>query len=158
MSLINKHKCRQPKGAYLQHRAIMRVRFQEVDSLEIAWHGHYLSYFEDARVAFGRRYGLSYSDIRKASLITPIVHVSCDYLKPAFHDDELQAIVRLIRTPGAKLEFYYEVSRTRDDTLLACGRTTQAFMDAEQNLLMTIPPFLAAFYKHWESEMVPCDE
>lgn len=156
--MINKNKCRQPKGDYLQHIATTRVRFQEVDSLEIAWHGHYLSYFEDARVAFGRHYGLSYSRIRQANLIMPIVHVSCDYLRPAYHDDELQTLIRLIQTPGAKLEFYYEVARAGDGTLLARGRTTQAFMDAEQNLLMTVPPFITAFYERWKLEMVAGDE
>lgn len=29
------------------------VRFNEADPLGIVWHGHYASYFEDARAAFG---------------------------------------------------------------------------------------------------------
>lgn len=35
-------------------------RFSEVDSMNIVWHGSYPLYFEDAREAFGEKYGLGY--------------------------------------------------------------------------------------------------
>jgi len=38
------------------------VRFCEIDPLSIVWHGHYLKYFEEAREAFGRKYGLGYQE------------------------------------------------------------------------------------------------
>ena len=42
-----------------------RVRFEEVDPLGIVWHGRYPSYFEDARVELGRKYGIDYMDFYK---------------------------------------------------------------------------------------------
>ena len=36
------------------------IRFSEVDSMNVVWHGSYPLYFEDAREAFGRKYGLSF--------------------------------------------------------------------------------------------------
>ena len=36
------------------------IRFSEVDSMNIVWHGSYPLYFEDAREAFGQKYGLGY--------------------------------------------------------------------------------------------------
>jgi len=41
----------------------IEVRFSEVDSMNIVWHGAYSLYFEDAREAFGKKYGLGYLDI-----------------------------------------------------------------------------------------------
>ena len=38
------------------------VRFSEVDSMNIVWHGSYALYFEDAREEFGRVFGLSYHE------------------------------------------------------------------------------------------------
>ena len=35
-------------------------RFSEVDSMNIVWHGSYPLYFEDAREAFGEKFGLGY--------------------------------------------------------------------------------------------------
>ena len=36
------------------------VRFSEVDSLRVVWHGNYLLYFELGREAFGKQYDLEY--------------------------------------------------------------------------------------------------
>ena len=41
----------------------LKIRFSEVDSMNIVWHGSYMMYFEDAREAFGREYGIAYLDI-----------------------------------------------------------------------------------------------
>ncbi len=38
----------------------LEIRFSEVDSMNIVWHGSYPLYFEDAREAFGKKYGLGY--------------------------------------------------------------------------------------------------
>ncbi len=38
----------------------LKIRFSEVDSMNIVWHGSYMMYFEDAREAFGREYGIAY--------------------------------------------------------------------------------------------------
>lgn len=151
------HKCRQPKGRYLEHTARTRVRFQEVDSLGIVWHGHYLTYFEDGRAAFGRKYGLSYADFRAAGVTAPVVHAACDHLGSARYDEDLEVLIRLIRTPGAKLEFYYEVSRPADGALLARGCTTQAFADLNGELVLTRPDFLHEFYHRWEGSMLADD-
>lgn len=36
------------------------VRFSEVDSMNVVWHGSYPLYFEDAREAFGKKYDFGY--------------------------------------------------------------------------------------------------
>jgi acyl-CoA thioester hydrolase len=121
-----------------------------VDSLQIVWHGHYLTYFEEARMAFGRKYGITYDDIRQAGIQTPVVHVSCDYLLPARFDDALEVTARLYTRESAKIEIYYEVRRPADGALLATGQTIQAFADPEGQLLLTTPEFMRDFYKRWE--------
>jgi len=131
----------------------VRVRFQEVDSLQVVWHGHYLSYFEDVRVALGRRYGLRYDDIRNAGLRAPVVHLSCDFLAPARFDDELELRARLFEREEAKIEFHYEVFNVGTAALLATGRTVQVFTDERDELLLTLPPFMCAFYERWRDTM-----
>lgn len=44
----------------------VRVRFSEIDPIKMVWHGNYVKYMEDAREAFGRRYGLGYQLISTA--------------------------------------------------------------------------------------------
>ncbi len=143
-----------PKGRYLEHTTKVWVRFSEVDSLRIVWHGHFLKYFEDGRGAFGRRYGLSYQDLLNAGLIVPVVHASCDHLQSARYGDELAISTRLYEQEAAKLLYYYEVTRTADGALLATGKTIQAFLDTDLVLLLTLPDFMRAFYDQWREAML----
>ena len=52
-----------PQQAALTDRTTIKVRFSEIDSMQIVWHGEYVRYFEDGREAFGKRYGLDYMSI-----------------------------------------------------------------------------------------------
>jgi acyl-CoA thioester hydrolase len=144
-------------GRYLEHKTRVRVRFHEVDALHIVWHGHYVTYFEDARVALGKAYGIDYLDIHQAGLIAPVVHITCDYLQPAGYDDELDVTARLFERESAKIEFEFEARRVSDHVLVAVGRSVQAFMNLERELLMTLPDFMRAFYDRWRDRMVESD-
>ena len=42
----------------LQAEKEIEIRFSEVDSMNIVWHGSYVLYLEDAREAFGKKYNL----------------------------------------------------------------------------------------------------
>ena len=144
---------RKPKGRYLEYSTEVQVRFQEVDALHIVWHGHYMSYFEVARVAFGRQFGLNYTDFVDAKLIVPVIHASCDYIQSASFHDVLRVTARLYKQDSAKLSYYFEVRRASDDTLLAVGETVHVFVGIDDALCLTIPQFMADWYDRWESEM-----
>ena len=47
----------------LKEAVRIQIRFSEVDALRMVWHGNYVQYMEDAREAFGRKYGLEYMHI-----------------------------------------------------------------------------------------------
>ena len=128
----------------------VRVRFEEVDSLRIVWHGHYLSYFEDARRAFGRHYGIDYADIRQHQLHAPLVHVEVDFLAPAVDDDLLEVTASLLKSEVAKLEFIYTVVRPADQKRLARGSSVQVFTKSDGTLLLHPPPLLVECYGRWE--------
>jgi acyl-CoA thioester hydrolase len=58
------------------------IRFSEVDSMNVVWHGSYPLYFEDAREAFGKKYGLEYMTFFDHGYFAPIVELSFHYKKP----------------------------------------------------------------------------
>lgn len=59
------------------------VRFSEVDSMQVVWHGEYVRYFEDGREAFGREYpGLGYLDFYANGYTAPIVDLQLQYVSP----------------------------------------------------------------------------
>ena len=67
----------------------IRVRFSEVDSMGIVWHGSYPLYFEDAREEFGRRYKLEYMRMYDFGFFAPLVNLSFNYKKPIRHGDQI---------------------------------------------------------------------
>ena len=62
-----------PRDVILKTSKEVEVRFSEVDSMNIVWHGSYALYFEDAREAFGARYGLDYLNIFANGYYAPLV-------------------------------------------------------------------------------------
>ena len=143
-----------PKRKYLETQTPVQVRFQEVDVLRMVWHGHYLSYFEVARIAFGQKHGLHYTDFLDAGLLIPVVQATCDYIQSATFHDELIVTTRLYHQVSAKLHYYFEVHRAADHALLARGETFHVFTDVDNALSLTIPPFMADWYARWEPEMI----
>ena len=141
----------QPRPHYLAAHAETRVRFHEVDSLHVVWHGHYLTYFEDGRNAFGREFGFGYQDILDAGFIAPLVHVELDFFKPARFDQLIAIETRMHVDPGARIQFTYNI--TGDGVKLATGRTVQVFTDRDGTLVLTQPEFFAAFLGGWAAEI-----
>ena len=56
-------------------RTAIKIRFGEVDSMGIVWHGNYFKYFEDGREAFGDKYGINYMDFYRNGTMIPLVKV-----------------------------------------------------------------------------------
>lgn len=125
------------------------VRFSEVDSLRVVWHCHYIKYFEDAREAFGARYGLGYLDVFAHGFVTPIVRTECDHKSPIHYGDEVEVEARYIDTQAAKLIFQYTVFNKSTGKIAATGETIQVFLDDKNELMLTLPEFLVAWKRKW---------
>lgn len=125
-----------------------RIRFSEVDSMGVVWHGSYPLYFEDAREAFGARYGLGYMDIFGAGYFAPLVELNFQYKKPLRYG--MAPRIDIIYRPcdAAKIVFDYEIHDTADDSLIATGRSVQVFMDRDYNLVWDNP----RFYLDWKKQ------
>lgn len=97
---------RKKSEASLVNKTSLRVRFSEVDSMQIVWHGEYVRYFEDGREAFGREFaGLGYMDIYASGYTAPIVELHLQYRKPLKVNDTAVVETRYIATEAAKVCF-----------------------------------------------------
>jgi len=91
----------------LRHRIKRVVRFEEVDSMRIVWHGRYPAYFEEGRVAHGHKYGISYSDFIRRKCPVPIRQLRVDYLEPLCFEDEIEIETILHWSDAARMNFEY---------------------------------------------------
>ncbi|MBN1506042.1 MAG: acyl-CoA thioesterase [Sedimentisphaerales bacterium] len=126
-----------------------RVRFEEVDSMGIVWHGCYPSYFEDARVALGHRYGISYSDFIRERIPVPVRQMQIDYFYPLRFEEEMEITAILHWSDAARINFEYRI-RNDSRQLVCTGCTVQMMLDRDLNVLLAPPPFFAAFLHRWK--------
>jgi acyl-CoA thioester hydrolase len=133
----------------LSDRKEVIVRFGEVDSMKIVWHGNYLKYFEDGRESFGERYNIGYLDVYKYHIMIPIVKVNCDYKRPLEYGDTAIVETRFINSEAAKILFEYQIFRKSDNELVATGSSMQVFLTPDRELLLTSPQFFIEWKKKW---------
>lgn len=136
--------------AALTDRTTIRVRFSEVDSMQVVWHGEYVKYFEDGRVSFGNRYQISYMDVRAQGYVIPIVDLTCQFKQSLRFNEEAIVETRFIHTAAAKIQFEYIIYRAADHSIAATGTTTQVFVNETTNELeITNPEFYLQWKKKW---------
>lgn len=145
-----------PAPLPLRNRVSRRVRFEEVDSLSIVWHGHYSSYFEDGRVAFGRQFGLHYIDMKQANIIAPVKNMHIDYIKPLYFDEECTIETCLHWSDASRLNFCYYIYNS-EDVIVTKASTIQLFLNFEGALYMAKPTFYANFCDAWrQGKLTSC--
>lgn len=127
----------------------IEIRFSEVDMMQVVWHGAYALYFEDAREAFGAKYGLSYMGYVDHGYFAPIVEQTIHYKKPIRYGMKPRIDIIYRPTEAAKIVFDYEIYDTEDESLIATGHSVQVFMDMKYNLVWENPEF----YLEWKHRM-----
>ena len=130
----------------------INIRFSEVDSMDVVWHGSYPLYFEDAREAFGKKYGLGYMDIFKNGYFAPLVELNFQYKKPLIYGMRPIITITYCPTDAAKIVFDYEIHDSADGTLIATGHSVQVFTDMNYRLMWFAPPFFEEWKKQWFEE------
>lgn len=125
-----------------------RVKFSDVDSMRIMWHGHYLKLFEEGREQFGLKYGLDYLKIYNHGFFTPIVASNIKHLHPLAYGDTAVIECNFEYTPAAKIIFNYKIYSKNSGKLCATGSTTQVFLNKEYKLEITNPPY----FQDWKEK------
>lgn len=135
----------------LKNTTEIAIKFSEVDSLKVVWHGHYVRYFEDGREAFGKQYNLGYLDIfEHGQLAVPLIDLQVNFKRVLEYGDSVRIETTLIDTPAAKLIFEYKIISVKHGYVACTGRSIQVFMaPATKELYITIPPFMEAWKKKW---------
>ncbi len=120
----------------------IRVRFNEVDSWGMVWHGHYIAWFEAGRMALLRKFQLLPQDFTRMGYIAPVVDLKCSYKEPARLDEEIIIRTTVLKPTMAALIFQFEVLRKKDRKLLVAGEETQVLLTLDGKMLYYLPPDL----------------
>jgi len=133
----------------LKASKVIEVRFSEVDSMGVVWHGHYPVYFEDAREEFGRQFGLGYMTFFDNDCTAPLVELTMHYKHIIRYGMKVRVDIIYRPTEAAKIVFDYEIHDVADDSLIATAHSVQVFLDKNYELIWDNPEFYARWKARW---------
>ncbi len=138
----------------LSYETKIRVRYKDTDQMGIMHHSNYIVMYEMARTEWLRDMGLTYAEIERRGIMSPIIEVQSKYLYPAFYDEVLTVKVFMEEMPSARLNIGSEVYN-ESGRLINTGRVTLGFMHADSRRPCRVPEwFLEALeeYKNRNNE------
>ena len=116
----------------------IRVRYKDTDQMGIMHHSNYVVLYEQARTEWLREMGLTYAEIERRGVMSPIIEVHSRYHYPAFYDEVLTVKVSIDEMPTARLivasEVYNEAGK-----LINTGSVTLGFMNSATRRPCRVP-------------------
>jgi acyl-CoA thioester hydrolase len=119
--------------------AQVEVPFHDVDVMEVAWHGHYLKYFESARNALLRAIDYDYPQMRESGYLWPVVECQLKFVRPARYGQTLQATAELVEYEN-RMKIGYLVCDALSGETLTKGHTVQVAVCAKSGELQFVSP------------------
>ena len=121
----------------------IRVRYKDTDKMGIVHHSNYIVYYEAARVAALRAWGMPYDEMEKSGIISPILEVGSKYIYPAYFDEEITVRVIVEELPTVRLKVRYELYNEAG-TLINTGYTWPGFLNGETRRPCRTPQYVVA--------------
>ncbi len=125
------------------HETPIKVRFNEVDSYKVAWHGNYVAWMEVGRNELAGRFGLNADQVCALGYLVPVVELELKFKKPALFDEELKVMTSARRTRTATMEFVSAIVGA-DGVVRAEGKTVHVLTDLNGTLQYRLPPDIEA--------------
>jgi acyl-CoA thioester hydrolase len=126
------------------------VRYAETDQMRVAYHAHYLVWFNEARDALMERLGVTVAEGEDAGYLMPVVEALVRYRRTALYGDELTVRAEPERTTVARLVVNYRITKRNGSCLVATGRTVSALLDRNGRTLIRVPERFAEVMRRLE--------
>ena len=117
----------------------VEVPFHDVDSMQVAWHGHYVKYFELARCALLRRFDYDYPEMQTSGFLWPIVDCHLKYVRPALYGQMLSVQASLLEYEN-RIKIAYQIRDIESGERMTKGHTIQVAVDAATRELQFVSP------------------
>lgn len=120
----------------------IQIPFHDVDLMAVAWHGHYVKYFELARGALLDKINYNYEEMKESGYSWPVIDLRIRYAKPAHFGQKVEIVASLAEYE-LRLKIDYLVRDAVSGAKLTKGHTIQVAVDQRSGeLLLASPPVL----------------
>ena len=130
----------------------VEVRFRDMDSMGHVNNAVYLTYFENARIAYWR----AVPGIRsRRNLDYILARAECDFKSPVTVEDELVCHIRVAAFGRTSFAFEYLLREERTGRVVALGRTIQAMFDYAARRAVPLEPAIKTAIEEFEGRAIP---
>lgn len=133
----------------LEKSVLHTVRFNEIDLMQVVWHGHYVAMCEDARMALGDAVGLGYEDFFKRGIFLPVRQMHLDYLAPLVYGHTYEVKARLFYSEAVRLNVDFTIL-DECKKIMTRGYSVQLLVDKNQQFLFERPAFYQEICQLWK--------
>lgn len=106
----------------------LKVSFEDLDLMNIVWHGNYMRYLEQARCDMFSKLGYTYMDMKDDGFVYPVAKMSVKYIKPAQFMDILLVKSEIISIEPS-LDIKYKIFNKITNEKIFEGSTMQICYD-----------------------------
>ena len=117
----------------------LQVPFHDVDMMCVAWHGHYIKYFEVARCALLDQIQYNYPEMKDSGYAWPVVNLKVKYVRPAQFGQTIKVTCQLQEYEN-RLVLSYLITDPETNEKLTKGETTQVAVDMATGELQLVSP------------------
>ncbi|MCK9467776.1 MAG: acyl-CoA thioesterase [Porticoccaceae bacterium] len=121
---------------------IIEIPFHDVDSAQVAWHGHYSKYFELARCALLDRIDYNYSQMSESGYFWPVIDMRIRYVGAARFQQKIRVTATLAEWEN-RLRIDYLITDLATGKRLTKGHTIQVAVAMDSGeMQLASPPVL----------------
>ena len=91
----------------------LRISFEDLDPMNIVWHGNYMKYMEQARCDMLAKLNYTYMDMKKENVGYPVAKMKVKYIKPSTLNDVL-TVVTSVEMIEPSLNLKYEIYKNNE--------------------------------------------
>jgi acyl-CoA thioester hydrolase len=121
----------------------LQVPFHDLDPLEICWHGHYVRYFELARMALLQSIDYDYPQMRASGYAWPVIELFIRYAQPLRYQQRIEIAAFLTEWEN-RLRIEYLILDAETGRRLTRGYTVQVAVDMENKEMCLESPAILA--------------
>ncbi|MBQ5533391.1 MAG: acyl-CoA thioesterase [Bacteroidales bacterium] len=104
-----------------------KVKYYECDPMGVVHHSNYVRFMEEARVEMMDRLGFGYERMEAEGVISPVLSLTCKFLRPAHFQEVVEISVRLSSSTAMKVSFAYEM-RVEGNVVMT-AESTHCFLE-----------------------------
>lgn len=117
----------------------LKIPFFDVDTMQVAWHGHYLKYFEIARCALLDEIDFGYTEMAACGYIWPVVDIRVKYIKPC-HFNQAIVVTATLNEYENRIKIDYLIHDKITQEKLTSGHSIQVAIDQSNSELCYTSP------------------